>query len=99
MAAYFNLNNNEISKEHLLNKFKMILDNQGRLMLNDQKIPLSNEPQKSLGFVLKQYRGVLQKKGVLKKFGNFTEKHLCWGIFLIKLQAWPCNFMKKRLQH
>ena len=43
-VAYSNLNNNEISKEHSLNKFNMILDNQGRLMLNDQKIPLSNEP-------------------------------------------------------
>ena len=63
MAAYFNLNNNEISKEHLLNKFKLILDNQGRLMLNDQKMPLSNEPQKSLGFVLKQYRRCSAKKG------------------------------------
>ena len=27
----------------------------------------------------------------------FTGKHLCWGLFLIKLQA--CNFIKKRLQH
>ena len=31
MAAYFNLNNNEISKEFLVNKFNRILDNQGRL--------------------------------------------------------------------
>ena len=62
MAAYFNLNNNEISKEHLINKFNMILDNQGRLMLNDQKIPLSNEPQRSLGFVQKQSSEVLSKK-------------------------------------
>ena len=30
-------------------------------------------------------------------FANFTEKHLCWSLFLIKLQT--CNFMKKRLQH
>ena len=37
MAAYFNLNNNEISNELLVIKFNMILDNQGRLMLNDQK--------------------------------------------------------------
>ena len=26
------------------------------------------------------------KKGVLKTFVNFTGKHLCWSIFLIKLQ-------------
>ena len=99
MAAYFKLNNNEISKEHLLNKFNMISDNQGRLMLNDQKIPLSNEPQRSLGFVLKQYWRCSVKKGVLKKFVNFTEKHLCWSLFLIKLQVWACIFIKKRLQH
>ena len=35
MAVYFNLNNNEISKELVVNKFNMILDNQGKLMLND----------------------------------------------------------------
>ena len=62
MAAYFNLNNNEISKERLVNKFNIILDNQGRLMLNDRKIPLSNEPQRSLGFVQKQSLEGLYKK-------------------------------------
>ena len=60
----------------------MILNNQGRFMMNDQKIPLSNEPQRSLGFVRKQSPGVFYKKGVLKKFGNFTGKHLCWSLFL-----------------
>ena len=35
------------------------------------------------------------KKDVLKNFANFTGKHLCWNLFLIKLQA----FRKKRLQH
>ena len=28
--------------------------------------------------------------GVLKNFGIFRGKHLCWSVFLIKLQA--CNF-------
>ena len=28
------------------------------------------------------------KKGFLKSFANFTGKHLCWRLFLIKLQAW-----------
>ena len=28
------------------------------------------------------------EKGVLKDFVNFIEKHLCWSLFLIKLQAW-----------
>ena len=54
MAAYFNLNNNEISKELLVNKFTMIFDNQVGLMLNDQKIPLPNKPQRSPGSVQKQ---------------------------------------------
>ena len=32
-------------------------------------------------------RGVLEKKDVLKNFAHFTGKHLCWNLFLIKLQA------------
>ena len=28
------------------------------------------------------------KIGVYKNFAIFTGKHLCWGLFLIKLQAW-----------
>ena len=31
---------------------------------------------------------VFCKKGVLKDFVNFIRKHLCWSLFLIKLQAW-----------
>ena len=34
---------------------------------------------------------------VLKNVVIFTEKHLCWSLFLIKLQA--CKFIEKRLQH
>ena len=37
------------------------------------------------------------EKAVLKNFATFTEKYLCWSLFLIKLQAG--NFIKKRLQH
>ena len=49
MAAYFNLNNNEISKELLVNTFNMIFDNQGRLVLNDLSITSpGNESQKLL---------------------------------------------------
>ena len=51
MAAHFNLNNNKISKELLVNKFNMTLDNQRRIMLNNQK---TDEPQKCPGFVRKQ---------------------------------------------
>ena len=44
-------------------------------------------------------------KGVLKNLAKFTGKHLCESLFfnkvaglvsfLIKLQAWACNFIKK----
>ena len=51
MAAYFNLNNNEISKELSVNKLNMILDNECRLVINDQSITSPhNEPQRSPGF-------------------------------------------------
>ena len=30
---------------------------------------------------------VFCKKSVLKNFANFTEKHLCWSLFLTKLQV------------
>ena len=35
--------------------------------------------------------------GGVKNFIIFTGKHLCWSLFLIKLQA--CKFIEKRLQH
>ena len=35
------------------------------------------------------------KKGVHKKFANFTGKHLCWSLFLIKLQAFRRYFPVK----
>ena len=34
------------------------------------------------------------RKGVLKKLDNFTGEHLCWSIFLIKLQAWGAKGLK-----
>ena len=33
------------------------------------------------------YRRCSVKKGFLKNFANFTEKHLCWSLFLINLLA------------
>ena len=35
----------------------------------------------------KQQPKVLYKKAVLKNFAIFAGKHLCWSLFLIKLQA------------
>ena len=52
-----------------------------------------------LGLFRSNHRRCSVKNAVLKKFGNFKGKHLSWSIFLIKLQAWVCNFIKKRLQH
>ena len=34
---------------------------------------------------------------ILKNVVIFTAKHLCWSLFLIKLQA--CKFIEKRRQH
>ena len=36
------------------------------------------------------------KKGVFKYFANFMEKHLCWSLFCIKLQAWISATLLKR---
>ena len=35
------------------------------------------------------------KKAVLKNFVILTGKHLCWNLFLIKLQAWRHLFWRK----
>ena len=41
---------------------------------------------------------VLWNKVFLKNFANFTEKNLCWSLFLIKLQFWgPATLLKKTL--
>ena len=42
---------------------------------------------------------VFYKISVLKNFTIFTERHLCWSLFLIKLQAWKPTTLSKRLQH
>ena len=36
------------------------------------------------------------KKSVIKNFASFTRKHLCWSLFLIKLQSWSPAFLLKR---
>ena len=38
-------------------------------------------------YVQKQPPEMLFKKVVLKNFANLTEKHLCWSLFLIKMEA------------
>ena len=39
---------------------------------------------------------VFFKISVVKNFTIFTEKHLCWCLFLIKLQAWRPTTLSKR---
>ena len=36
------------------------------------------------------------KENALKDFANFTEKHLYWSLFLIKMQVWRCGTLLKR---
>ena len=36
------------------------------------------------------------KIDVLKNFANFAGKHLCWSLFLIKLQVWRHGTLLKR---
>ena len=38
------------------------------------------------------------KINVFKNSAIFTGKHLCWSLFLIKLQAQACNFTNQGLQ-
>ena len=47
-------------------------------------------------YVQKQPPEVFFKKDVLKNFANLTEKHLCWSLFLIKMEAWgPATLLKR----
>ena len=55
--------------------------------------------QKTLFLIKSSHWMCSIKQAVLKNFTIFTGKHLCWSLFLIKLQAWgpekACNFVKK----
>ena len=42
----------------------------------------------------------LKKIGLLKNFTKFTGKHLCWNLFLNKVQAWStATLLKQKLRH
>ena len=44
----------------------------------------------------RSHRRCSVEKGTLKNFENFTGKHLCWRLFLIKLQAFrPATLLKR----
>ena len=87
MALYFNLNNNEISKELLVNQSNMMLDNQGRRVLNGQKISSPyNKPQILPVFVQKQPPKVFLKILQILQENTYSP-------------SGTCNFIKKRLQY
>ena len=98
MTPYFNLNNNEISKELLVNKFNMILDKQCRHVLNDQKIILPlNEAQRSPVFVQKQPPEVFCKKRCSCKFRKFHKKASVLESPFHKVAGLrDCNVIKKK---
>ena len=43
----------------------------------------------------KQLLEVSVEKGVFKSFPNFTGKHLCWSLYLIKLQVFNPAYLLK----
>ena len=45
----------------------------------------------------KQAPEVFYKKTTFKHFAKVTRIHLCWSLFLIKLQTEDCNFIKKEI--
>ena len=45
--------------------------------------------------IRRSHRGCSVRKGVYRNIAKLTEKHLCQSLFLIKLQAEACNFIKK----
>ena len=52
--------------------------------------------------VTSSHRGVFCEKDVLKNLPDFTGKHLCWNLFLVKLNPFSGLLIyqnKKRLQH
>ena len=50
-------------------------------------------------YLQKQPPEVFYKKSCSENVAIFSGKHLRWSLFLTKLQAHACNFIKKRLQH
>ena len=94
MAVQFKLNVNEITKELLVNKFNMMLENQGRLMLNTKNSLCQMNRRDLLGLSRSSHW-----RCSVKRFANFTGKQLLESLFnkLRYLQA--CSFIKKRLQH
>ena len=43
--------------------------------------------KKDLSYVRNSHRRCSIRKGVFENLGNFTAKHMCWSLLIIKLQA------------
>ena len=55
-----------------------------------------NTPLADSAFSKSSRSQIFLKTGVLKKFANFTGKHLCWSLFLIKFQVFrPATLIKR----
>ena len=62
--------------------------------------------RRSVSTSASSYRRCSVRKDVLKNFGNFTGKNLCWSLFLMKLQGFGqvfscefCKILKKTFLH
>ena len=62
---------------------------------NSDLKPLGSCKSKPLKKVKTNHLQMFFKIGSIKNFAIFTGKHLCWGLFLIKLQVWrSATFLK-----
>ena len=59
------------------------------------EVPWSSQFSEKVFTEAATHRRCSLKKVVVKNFANFTEKHLCWSIFLTKLRAFSLQFIKK----
>ena len=64
-------------------------------LINAEQQLLQNTSRKLLVFRSSRSQMFL-KIGVLKNVANFTGIHLCWSLFLIKLQSWRPAILLKR---
>ena len=78
---------NDVWRFRNVNEFEslyMVICSSYIYLIIDKKIFRSSRP------------GVFCKKVVLMNFANFTGKHLCESLFLIKLEAWGLQLYLKR---
>ena len=61
-------------------------------------IPLRDQISLLISSKRSSHRSCSVENGVRKNFANFTGIHLCWSLFLIKLQTQACNFIKRILK-